>query len=67
MVPGRERLWDCYEHAVAASKARAKVMEQREIDLALKDDANNKTDRWIHTKQVNAPTTRARARSLERY
>ncbi|CAM9446134.1 unnamed protein product, partial [Ascophyllum nodosum] len=47
----REMLWDCYERAIAASKASTTLRARRELELALKDDAKCKADAWILTKQ----------------
>eukprot|EP00903_Cladosiphon_okamuranus_P019985 g18360.t1 len=47
----REVLWDSYDRATAASKARAKLKAARELELASKDDANSKAEAWILTKQ----------------
>ena len=45
-------LWDSYDRATSASKARAKLKAARELELASKDDAYSKADAWILTKQV---------------
>lgn len=48
----REVLWDCYERAVSSSRARAKKIAQKELEIASKDDATGKAAAWVLTKQV---------------
>lgn len=48
----RERVWESYDRAVKASKARAKTRAETELELAVQDDAKSKADAWILTKQV---------------
>eukprot|EP00752_Nemacystus_decipiens_P002610 g2443.t1 len=50
----REVLWNSYDRATSASKARAKLKAARELELASNDDANSKADAWILTKQGKA-------------
>lgn len=49
----RETLWDCYERAVSASKARARARAAWEHQLASTDDAVSKAKAWIATKQAS--------------